>query len=221
MNTGQVKVHYSDVFYSDPFSICTMVFRPQITLSNEGHLPTFRIVLKKGYPLDRGRFAKVWTRHFPVRNCQKISIRWWISAQLALIHNCFLKEYSWERFLSIETEDQSVETLSECSTETGSEISNSTICKKCRTSEAVLTLRTKGKTFLQFFHISPYLRSNKTAVTRPLCLVESHTLDAAARRERSLLTSLTCKVWAVALWDRTIICYDQLMLQHIFLCIWW
>ncbi len=49
--------------------------------------------------------------------------------------------------------DQMVETLSECSTETGSEISNLTICKKCRTSEAVLTLRTKGKyvfTTIQF-----------------------------------------------------------------------
>ena len=40
-------------------------------------------------------------------------------------------------------------------------------------------------------------------VTRPLCLVESHTLDAA-RRVLSLFTSLTfCKVWAVAPWDRT------------------
>ena len=38
-------------------------------------------------------------------------------------------------------------------------------------------------------------------VTRPLCLVELHTLDDAARRERFLFTSLTfvCKVWAVAL----------------------
>ena len=42
-------------------------------------------------------------------------------------------------------------------------------------------------------------KKNSLSVTRPLCLVESHTLDAA-RRERSLFTSLAfCKVTAVAL----------------------
>ena len=40
------------------------------------------------------------------------------------------------------------------------------------------------------FDSPPYVRSFKSAtVTRPLCLVESHTLDAAEKRERSLFTS--------------------------------
>ena len=44
------------------------------------------------------------------------------------------------------------------------------------------------------WRINKDARRNNNAirfVTRPLCLVESHTLDAAARQERSLFTSLT------------------------------
>ena len=57
------------------------------------------------------------------------------------------------------------------------------------------TVKKKSQPFLDFEHKHPC-----AVVTKPLCLVESHMLDAAARRERSLFTSLTfCKVWAVAL----------------------
>ena len=50
-------------------------------------------------------------------------------------------------------------------------------------------------------------------VTRPLCLVKSHTLDATARRERFLFTSLTfCKVYSVALWDQT----EEYICIHLF-----
>ena len=40
-------------------------------------------------------------------------------------------------------------------------------------------------------------------VTRPLCLVESHTLDAAARRERSLFCLTHVMLSTVAYWDWT------------------
>ena len=69
-------------------------------------------------------------------------------------------------------------------------------------------------------------------VTRPLCLVESHMLDAAARRERSLFTLLTfCKVIGscyLRLNENThlyplfrvsftrVICYYQLALLELF-----
>ena len=46
-----------------------------------------------------------------------------------------------ESDLLFENED----TLSECSTEATSECSNANICKKCRTNDAVLTLRTKDR----------------------------------------------------------------------------
>ena len=58
--------------------------------------------------------------------------------------------------------------------------------------------------FFYFHHI----------VTRPLCLVKSHTLDVAARREHSLFTSHTFCVNndSCILRLNKIICYDQLAL---------
>ena len=68
----------------------------------------------------------------------------------------------------------------------------------------------------------------KQIVTWPLCLVESHTLDATARREHSLFTSLTfCKVIGScslrlneryicihsSVFNLLVICYDQLALR--------
>ena len=49
------------------------------------------------------------------------------------------------------------------------------------------------------------LKSQGTSVMRPLCLVESHTLDAAAMRVRSLFTSFTfCNISVFTVWKWTI-----------------